>query len=470
MSNPELGNFDGMRARSIWTSSRPVMRILAGVARWAVARAPNTLSSGAVAREDEGSSGTLSVHANAVALFLTLVVSAGLGYVSWLVSARLMSANAVGLAAAVVSASLLCSNFAILGLGISVISFLPKERRNPDALLNGFITIVVIGGGICSGAFIVLAATSLEQLHFLGSDVPLGLCFVGLATATTVLLLLDGASIAVRRADFCVVRSFVAGVLKLLSLPIVWAVSTLSATAIVFAWFISTAAACVVGLREMRRIFPTYRYRPRISSRWTKVAIWNGLPNHALSLARLAPGLIIPIIVTESLSPAKNAYWYAAWTIAFLARFIPVATAQAVFAELTNRSASFTRASWRSLWSSFLVSLAPVTIVIVFAYPILLLMGRRYAVEGALPLRLLALGVLPQALIEFYIVARRVAMRLTEPNIVLGLSAGASVLAAAYGAQVGGLVGVAIGWLAVETATGLWAATRLVRGIRRERT
>jgi O-antigen/teichoic acid export membrane protein len=466
LSNGELGNYDRMRRRTLGTSS-PGIRMLAGVARWAVARAPNTRLGGAVAPEEEGSSETLSVQANAVALYLTLVVSAGLGYLAWLVAARLMPPSAVGLAAAVVSASLLCSNFAILGLGISVISFLPRERRDPDALLNGFMTIVVIGGCICAAAFIVVAATFLERLHVLGSDIPLGLCFVGLATATTVLLLLDGASIAVRRADFCVVRSFVAGVVKLLALPIVWAASTLTATAIVFAWFISTAAACVLGLQEMRRIFPTYRYRPRISSQWTKVAIWNGLPNHALNLARLAPGLVIPIIVTESLSPAKNAYWYAAWTIAFLARFIPVATAQAVFAELTNRSASFTRGSWRNLWSSFLVSLVPVTIVIVFAYPILLLMGHRYAVEGALPLRLLALGVLPQALVEFYIVARRVAVRLTEPNIVLGLSAVASVLAAAYGAHVGGLVGVATGWLAVETAAGVWAAARLARGIRR---
>lgn len=411
----------------------------------------------------------LSVHANAIALFFNLLVSAGFGYVSWLLTARIVPPNTVGLAAAVVSAAMLCSNLAGVGLGITIITFLPRELRDPAALLDGFFTIVTAGACLCGLAVVLLAAGFFKHLHILASNVALSASFIALATAMSVVIVLDGASVALRRSDYALVRAAVAGIAKVLLLICAWLTTALSATTVVAAWSLATIGACLLGYKQIRSTFPAYRYKPRISGDWARVAITKGLSNHVLYLSRLAPTLAIPLVVTEVLSPSENAYWYAAWMIAFLLRFIPETTAHATLAEITNRSASVASGIWKNMSSSFLVSLLAMIVLITIAHPILSFMGRDYANAGTTPLRLLALSILPQIFIESYLLVRRATMQLREANIAFAISGVASIAAAVYGGETHGLVGVAAGWLIVESAAGIWAAARLIGLVRAAR-
>jgi O-antigen/teichoic acid export membrane protein len=402
------------------------------------------------------------MHVNAVALLSHIIASAALGYLSWLLAARLQEPKVVRVAAAAVSAALLCSQVALLGLGTSVITFLPRRFNQPSTLLNTFFTIVVLAGALCGVIFLLLSAAVFNQLQ-VGSDIGLAASFLGLVTVTTLLLLLDGTSIAIRRADFALTRGLIAGMTKVLVLLAAWAGGLLSATMILFAWFASTLAVCLLGYRQLRKVFPNYRYRPRISTGVARAAMRNGLSNHALNLSKFAPSWVIPLIVTETLSPAENAYWYGAWMIAFLVRFIPFATAQAAFAEITNGAASFASGMRKSAWSTAALSIGPTIVLIAFAHPILSLMGQDYAEAGTLPLRLLAFGILPQVAFELYVLAKRVTLELAEPNIVFLINGAASIGAATYGARIHGLVGVATGWLIVDAITALWAGVRLVQ-------
>ena len=403
----------------------------------------------------------LSLHANALALLSHIVASAAFGYLSWLFAARMTDADAVGVSAAAVSAAILCSQFAVFGLATSVITFLPGQRSDPETLLNTFFTIVLVVGSVFGVFFVVIAAVFLEQLDVLGSDYLLASWFVGLVVTSTALLLLDGASVAIRRADFALVRGVAAGALKLGVLVVAWAASMLSVAAIVFAWFASTLAVCLFGYKQLRTVFPGYRYRARISGGTVRDALRNGLANHLLNLTKFSPVFVIPLIVTETLSPAENAYWYGAWMIAFLVRFIPLATGQAAFAEIANGAVSLADGMRRSALSATALAIVPALVVVALAHPILSLMGPSYAEAGVTPLRLLVLGVIPQVALELYVVTRRVMLQLTEPNIVFLFSGVASIIAATYGARVGGLVGVALGWLAVDVAIGTWAALRI---------
>ena len=60
-----------------------------------------------------------------------------------------------------------------------------------------------------------------------------------------------------------------------------------------------------------------------------------GLPNDLLTLTERAPGFVLPIVVTELLSPADNAHWYAAWMMAWVVFVIPIQVGR-----LTPRSLS----------------------------------------------------------------------------------------------------------------------------------
>ena len=101
----------------------------------------------------------------------------GLGFVFWLLAARLFARDEVGIAAAVVSAMMVCTQLALLGLGSSVIVEYPRQQRAPRALLDSAQTIVAVVAVIASLGFLALAATVLD-LGVLTSSAGYALLFV----------------------------------------------------------------------------------------------------------------------------------------------------------------------------------------------------------------------------------------------------------------------------------------------------
>src|SRR5207237_5365923 len=79
-----------------------------------------------------------------------------------------------------------------------------------------------------------------------------------------------------------------------------------------------------------------------------------GLPDPALPLTEPAPGLMLPILVTELLSPARNAFWYAVWMMAWVVYIIPISMGMALFAEASHRPESLARAVRSGVGSSLL--------------------------------------------------------------------------------------------------------------------
>jgi Glycosyl transferase family 2 len=93
--------------------------------------------------EDRGAR-SLGLVQNSLALIAAKVGIMGLGFVFWLVAAREFDARAVGLAAGAVSAVMLCTQIALLGIGSAFITYLREHRREPARLVDTSITMVSI--------------------------------------------------------------------------------------------------------------------------------------------------------------------------------------------------------------------------------------------------------------------------------------------------------------------------------------
>ena len=72
------------------------------------------------------------------------------------------------------------------------------------------------------------------------------------------------------------------------------------------------------------------------SVRWRAPPVAVGCPTTRY-LADRAPGLLLPVLVTELLSPTANAYWYAVWMMAWVVFVIPVQVGMTLFAEASHR-------------------------------------------------------------------------------------------------------------------------------------
>jgi Na+-driven multidrug efflux pump len=186
-----------------------------------------------------------------------------------------------------------------------------------------------------------------------------------------------------------------------------------------------------------------------------------GVTNHLLTLCERVPGLVLPVVVTELISPEANAVWYMVWMAAWVVFTAPVSVGIALFAEASNRPAGASRATITAIRTSLLYGGGTAVVLALFAAPVLHLLGRRYAAAGVTPLRILLLALLPLAVISAYNARCRVTGRLWEA-IATGAVGGLGCLVVTAAAGVyHGLDGMAVAWVAGQMVVACWAGVRL---------
>lgn len=399
---------------------------------------------------------------NSLALILGRVASSGLGFLTWLFTARLYATSEVGIASGVVSAMMLCVQFSLLGIGSAYISYYPVFREKPSRLLNTTLHIVSGVSLLMAGLFVIFASSAFRELNVVSSQLAYVLLFLGITLFGAVNVLMDNISIAMRRSDQVLFRNILFGVVTVVAvagLPLI--TQNRDSITIVLAWTLAGLSACALGAFQLVRSETTYRYRPEVDSLITKNVLRVGFPNYLLTLAERAPNWILPILVTELLSPVDNAHWYTVWMMAWVVFIVPISISQNLFAEVSRRPVSLNEAVRHTTRTSLVLGGGAAVIVIVLAPFMLSLLGKGYATAGTLPLRILALAVIPVVFIQAYYAVCRGMNRLREANITGLVSGLIGILVATVAGVLYGLTGMAIGWLVTQSVAGIWAGIRL---------
>jgi O-antigen/teichoic acid export membrane protein len=405
---------------------------------------------------------SLSMFTSSLALIFGKVATMGLGFLFWLVAARMFDQSAVGLAAAIVSAVMLCTQLALLGLGSSVIVQFINHARRPSPLFDVAFTLVALLGLVAAAVFMGVAWATLGELRVVATDPTIAVAFAAMSVLGTVGILLDQISTLFRRGDQALARAVVFGGVNLAMLTLLALfTSSAGASAIFGTWVPAAMAAVALGTIQLRRSSVRYRYRPRFERRLARRLIRIGLPNHWLTLTERAPGLILPLIVVELLSSEANAAWYVAWMMAWVVYIVPIQVGMTSFAETARRPHELARLARYSVRTSLLVGVPTAAVVAVAANPLLSLLGDDYAAAATTPLRILLLAVVPLSVIQAYFVICRSTGRLAEAIAAGALNAVAGIGGAAVAATSHGLVGIAIAWVAAQVLTSIWAGARV---------
>ena len=404
---------------------------------------------------------SLSVTWNALTVMAGKTLTMGFGFLFWLVAAREFSRPEVGIAAASVAAMMLCTQLAIGGVGSAVITCYAEFRGRPATLLDTSGTVVIGSAVFAAGVFLVVAALGLRHLDAVAADPMYAVAFVAMTIFGTLAILLDQLSIALGRGDQVLVRGVVFGAATVVGIGVLPLLLHQAGSAAIFVpWVVAGAVNVGLGVVQLRRMLPDYRFRLRVEPSTFRLLLRHGTPNYALTLAERIPGLILPIVVTQVLSPADNSTWYAAWMMAWVVYTMPISAGLTLFAEGSNRPAQLAEATRAAVRVALLVGLALSLVLGGLAHVALSLLGSAYGATGAAPLRILLLAFVPITFVQAYFAGSRARRRLGEAVATGWVSAVASIGAAAAGAAIGGLEGMAYGWLAVQTATAVWAIAR----------
>jgi O-antigen/teichoic acid export membrane protein len=399
---------------------------------------------------------------NGLALIGAKVIPMGLGFAFWVLAARLFTPREVGLAAGVVSAMMLCSQLALLGVGSAFITHFPGLQRRPGALLDTSLTFVAGLGVVWGAVFLIFAVWAFRQLDVVAAHPLFALLFVIACVTGTLGILLDQVATALRRGDQALIRNVLCAVVSVAVLAgLALAGAPHRAETIFMPWTLAGLAAGVVGLAQLRRALRGYRPRAAVDRRLVRQLVRAGVPNYVLTLAERTPGLILPVIVAELLSPDANATWYAAWMMAWVVYIVPIQVGMTIFAEVAHDPVSFRRAVRQGVLCSLAVGAFGALVLGGGAQLALSILGSDYAREGVEPLRILLLGVLPLTFVQAHFSSCRARRELGEAIVTGWLNAVSSVAVAAVAGVTHGLVGMAIAWVAVQYATGLWSLWRL---------
>ncbi len=389
-----------------------------------------------------------SFYTNSCYLVADVAVGSLLGFVFWTLSARLYSPAQVGLASATVAAVILLSRLSTLGFGYGLIRFLSGAGERTKPLINSCFTIA--GLVSLTASLIFLSGLKIWSPALLYLRHPgLAVFFVSLILAYTLFLLTEQVFIAGRQTKFVLFKNSTAGVAKI-ALAVVL-VATFSSFGILFSWGLAILAAlAIVLLWFLPRMYSGYAPIPTVNRGMLNDIIHFSLGNYVAELLWLAPLMLFPLLVINTLGAEMNAYFYIPWVIGQMVFAIPIAISYSLFAEGSYDEWSL-RSNTQKAAKLCLMILVPVVIALfVLSDRLLLLFGSSYSENGAALLRILALSTFPLAINYICLSAMRVKKN-TRGVMLVSVSIACLALVPGYMLMTNmGLLGIGTAWIATQ--------------------
>jgi O-antigen/teichoic acid export membrane protein len=401
---------------------------------------------------------------NAGSLAATTGLTSLFGFIYWVVAARDFSPQAVGYGSAAVAAMTLLGTIGEFGLGTMLIGELPK-RHDAEGLALASIIIAGIGSLILGIAFpFVAGAFGAHYPQLSGSVFRVTLFGVGVALIGMTIVF-DDATLGLLRGGVMLTRNLAMSVLKLALLPVAAIVlHDALGVGLVWAWVIGTLASVLPALFVLRRGGSRVFHPPnwQLLRKLGKLA----MAHNWLNLAIMTPPRLIPVLVTLVVSPTANAAFYVAWMLASFLFMVPQSLSIMLFAIASATPDVVAEKLRFVLRMSLMVGVPAMVILAVSCKFVLGIFGSSYSNLATFPLILLTLTYIPSLPKTVYIAVCRATERVGRAAIVLSVAALSETVAVVIGGKLGGLNGVAIGYVITQVAEGIFTSPTVIRAAR----
>jgi O-antigen/teichoic acid export membrane protein len=367
-------------------------------------------------------------------------VTALLGFVFWVLSARLFSSEQVGFAASLIAAMALVNTLTLFGFDVGIIRF--WRRRDPKRLVG---SCYLISGG---AALLVAAGFALfysVKFDFFSGAYPL--LFIVLSAAWVIFNLNDSAYIGLRKSRYVLLKQAVFSVLKL-GFP--WLLLGLG----FFGIFGSYSVSALIALIVVGLIHPipfSFCVDLKLIRSVLRFSMYNYLSNVFVRTREL----VLPLLVIYLLGAKHTAYFYLAFNVTLVFLLVPKAVSKALLAEASHQKKGVLSNFRKALMVSLLFATAVMLFLFVAGKYLLLLYGREYAQNSLQLLYLFAVVGVFATVNEIYYALMRVQLRLNHLltaqvlNAVLTLGLAALLIG-------NGLVGIGHAWLISEVLVMLY--------------
>ncbi|MDN4174797.1 lipopolysaccharide biosynthesis protein [Nocardioides sp. SOB77] len=383
-------------------------------------------------------------------LLTAQVVGAGLGFVFWVLVARLVPAHEVGVAAAAISTQTFLGLVTSLGLGTLLVAELPlhppaRQRRLVLRSLLAVVLAALVVGTTVAAASGLLGPNLAEALgHPAGAAV-----FVAGVVAAGCAVVLDEATLGLRRSSVQVWRNLLASGLRFPIAAGLLLAGSRDELVLQVCWVLPLVVSLVAAAGGLR--LPRTGAGAAGPALGADVAAYArpALRHHGLNLAVAAGTALVPVVAGVVLSSVANAELAVAWMLATFAFLPPYLLAVALFAHGANTTTEQLREEMRTtLPAALALSLTLCLGAWALGRPVLQVFGGEYAAGSYPVLALLVPAGLWMVVKDHLVTLWRVQGR---HGLATRLAGGAVLLeltGAAVGGVLGGAIGLCLGWLA----------------------
>ncbi len=384
------------------------------------------------------------LYQNSLFMMLSTAFVTGSGFFFWLIVAHLFNDVQVGLATDVISVATFIMNLAVLGLNYSIIRFLPKYMKKPrerNQLLSGSLLVISATAALSVGVFLLFLPLFSKPLAFLAEGAT-GWLLLVLSIAITVDYFTESIFLALRTGKYIFYKNLLVSIGKIV-FPFLFI--SLGAIGIFSSWALAISSALIVSSIVLVRKY-AYRFTAIFPREKLTMMMGFSLVNFVVGLLGIAPALILPVMITNTINPQSSAYFYVSFMIANLLYTIPYATTQSLFAEGSHDITNFWGSVRKSLRFIFLLLIPSIIVLILVGKYVLIFFGKSYSDEGLLFLQILALAGIPVALNYVGLTILNVQRRM-KALLVINIIGTIIILGLSYAFRDYALTGIGLAWL-----------------------
>lgn len=379
---------------------------------------------------------------NSYYLIVNHLLTAGSGFLFWILAARFYTTEEVGLGAALISAMGFLSIFSLLGFDIGLIRYLPEEK-DKTGMINSCFTIASLVALLMSLIFILGLNIWSPALIVLGEDKLLESAFVLFTIGTTLFWFQTHVFVALRQVKYSSTQALVSTAMRIMILPLLVA---FGAFGIYISAGLATVIAVLIGNTLIFRALSKYKPVPVIKWRMIKDMLHYSLGNHIANILYFLPGSILPLLVVKVLGGENNAYFYVAWATASLLLMVPLAVSKSLLAESSYLPEYLRRNVMRSLRFGFILLVPAIIGIFIFGKYVLLLFGEMYAKNAFDVLLWLSIASIPHAVIVIYVSIKRVKHEVMPIIYLYGGVTVITLIGSYISIEKIGLIGIGISW------------------------
>lgn len=337
-------------------------------------------------------------------------VNAGIGFIFWVIAAKVYSVKDVGIATNLISSMGIIMLFSKFGFDISLIRYINigNNAKEKEKVFNTSLCVTIIAT-IIIGIIYLIGINYSSGLNIRGNYMVI---FLFSTVMQSIVTIVGVGLTAIRKANYYFIQNFLLAIRVPLLIPLAFLGSFGIFSSVGLSYFIAGLISLLYMNRSIKVDF-------NIDKKFIKESFIFSSGNYLSNVFFTVPALILPILVLNILGEVEAARYYIAFAIGSLVLIIPTAVSTSLYVE-GSHGENLRKNVYRTILVTYAILIPCVIFIYYFGGFFLSMIGKDY-VDSIQLLRIIALSSFLITINNIYIAIDNIRMKI-ENNVKLNLA------------------------------------------------